>query len=77
MTRSGWGQDSVEWIAWGAVGLVCVECLMGKQKKPILFKVTEQSRPVGWGLLLKINGTHTHRLRLVRHAASAGVSTAV
>ena len=25
---------------------VCVKCLIGKQKKPILFKVTEQSR---WG----------------------------
>jgi hypothetical protein len=24
-----------------SVPLVCVECLIGKQKKPILFKVTE------------------------------------
>ncbi len=26
-----------------AVARVCVECLIGKQKKPILFKVTEPS----------------------------------
>jgi hypothetical protein len=26
--------------------VVCVECLIGKQKKPILFKVTEPSRYV-------------------------------
>ena len=28
---------------WGSVVFVCVECLIGKQKKPILFKVTEPS----------------------------------
>jgi hypothetical protein len=27
----------------GLCGLVCVECLIGKQKKPILFKVTGPS----------------------------------
>jgi len=28
---------------WDYLGGVCVECLIGKQKKPILFKVTEPS----------------------------------
>jgi len=26
---------------------VCVECIIGKQKKPILFKVTEPSKGLG------------------------------
>jgi hypothetical protein len=30
-------------MAWHGVAVVCVECLIGKQKKPILFKVTEPS----------------------------------
>ena len=29
-----------------AVARVCVECLIGKQKKPILFKVTEEFHTV-------------------------------
>jgi hypothetical protein len=34
---------SVSTLVGLAYGVVCVECLIGKQKKPILFKVTEPS----------------------------------
>jgi hypothetical protein len=37
------GALSYDQIVPGQKCLVCVECLIGKQKKPILFKVTEPS----------------------------------
>ena len=36
-------EDMWRILSTQAASLVCVECLIGKQKKPILFKVTEPS----------------------------------
>ena len=44
---------------------VCVECLIGKQKKPILFKVTEPSSiPYRTVTVLRLNFQHGCNYRL-------------
>ena len=43
---------------------VCVECLIGKQKKPIIFKVTEPSVPV---ILYEITAIQAHVSRGEEH----------
>jgi hypothetical protein len=46
LANAGKGPAGVVVVQVASVGecdIVCVECLIGKQKKPILFKVTEPS----------------------------------
>ncbi len=45
--------------------VVCVECLIGKQKKPIIFKVTEPSVPV---ILYEITAIPAHVSRGEEHS---------